>query len=166
MRATCFHCEPIPERKNWLDPHQYCGRCQPREELMAFDERLVRARLATMFTWGRTGLRRASHINGLIERADVEESLRAAAKAGGLNELETSCLVHRLAGGLDRAMTALEIRNPMTGRHPHIRTISRATASGVRKLTAWLNGARTFEPGDFVEDDLPDPQAQSSVEVT
>lgn len=124
---------------------------------MAFDEGLVRARLATYFRWGRTGIRRARDVDGLIERADVEEALRGAAAAGGLNHLETSCVIHRLACGLSRDLTALEIVNPATGRHPHVRTISRATAAGVRKLTAWLNGARSFAPEDYVSGDPPDP---------
>lgn len=124
---------------------------------MAFDEGLVRARLATMFIWGRTGLRRASHVTSLIERADVEEALRAAALAGGLNELETSCLIHRLAGGLSREATAAEIVNPATGKSPHPQTVTRATRSGIKKLTAWLNGARTFSPEDYVSEDRDDP---------
>jgi len=125
----------------------------PPETVDAFDERLVRSRLATMFKWDKAGLRRASHVNGLIESVDVEEALRAAARASGLNPLEVSCVVHRVAGGKTRENTAALIKNPGTGKSPSEKTVSRATASGVRKLTAWLNGARSFSPEDYVSED-------------
>ena len=135
--SRCFHCESNPAKVAWLNPNHYCPACalQIQEpEDPAYTPGLIRSRLQTLLTWREAGLRRGSHVSGLVELADLENAIRTASDQQVLTSLEVNVLTCRLIQGHARRHVA-ELMGVSES------TITRAVKSASRKLAVWLNRA-------------------------
>ena len=155
----CFHCEPNAAKRVWLSPADPCPPCRsvrerdPHDLLPSYDPETVRARLGSLLKWKATGIERESHVQGLIEIADLEVAITQMGVAHVLKPLEVRVLRARLIQGRSAAKVAYH-----AGCTPE--TLDAAEKSAIKKLTCWLCGLRT--PVDMLLAERPDEDDEAA----
>ncbi len=133
-RETCYHCEPDPIRREWLDRYRSCKRCKAEDSPPSYDAGKVRAILSGLFPTRLQGIQRQSDVGRLVGRIDVEQALVSLASEKILAPIEANVVVRRFikqqtVDGVAAAIGCSES------------TAKRATRSALEKIRNFLNNA-------------------------